>query len=664
MKTLFASLTILFVVLLVQATPKKPLITKWEIKPNNLNLKLSINSGTTYSYSYVNENNPTQKDSSRVSGNLNITLPSAGQYTIKFYSEDPFKLNNLNSKNPQEHYLSRLLEISQWGDINWDSDLSNAFLGAKQMQFTATDIPNFSNVTNMDYLFNFAKKFNSPINTWDVSKVKSMRYMFYEATDFNQPLDQWNVSNVENMVGAFYNAKAFNQPINSWNVSKVTKISGLFSGASSFNQPLDRWNLENVTEMYNMFYYAKAFNQPLDQWNLKNVYATDGIFNGAQSFKNAPPHYNNNLINAAKASRLTTQAYEDCPLTNAITTKWSIPSNNFTLTIPIPQNTNYSYYIENESGNNQSNTGNLTYTFNLAGTYTIYFGDTDGTFKLNNSDTNNLNLLVEISSWGNMIWPTDMSYAFANSPNLVVTASELPNFSNVINMDYMFSNSSFNTTVSNWNVSQVTTMQGMFKNATSFNQPLTSWDTEAVVNFNEMFSGASAFNQNISDLDYKSMTNAVSFLNNSGLNCINYSSLLYNLSQQNNLKANVTFGASGLKFGATAQVARTYLINTKTWIITDTNTVDTTCNDAFLSTSDNLNILTDKVIVYPNPIENLLQIQSKNKTKKVTIYSIDGKLLHSQNDASVNMTSFSKGIYIIKIVFENNKTHTQKIIKK
>ena len=49
--------------------------------------------------------------------------------------------------------------------------------------------------------------------------------------------------------------------------------------------------------------------------------------------------------------------------------------------------------------------------------------------------------------------------------------------------------------ISNWDVSNVTNMGGMFLNAESFNQPLNNWNVSKVTNMNKMFMGASSFNQ-------------------------------------------------------------------------------------------------------------------------------------------------------------------------
>ena len=62
-------------------------------------------------------------------------------------------------------------------------------------------------------------------------------------------------------------------------------------------------------------------------------------------------------------------------------------------------------------------------------------------------------------------------------------------------MSRMFCLSGFNHPIGGWDVSRVTNMSEMFKNATYFNQPLGKWNVSNITNTNNMFQGASQFNQ-------------------------------------------------------------------------------------------------------------------------------------------------------------------------
>ncbi len=69
--------------------------------------------------------------------------------------------------------------------------------------------------------------------------------------------------------------------------------------------------------------------------------------------------------------------------------------------------------------------------------------------------------------------------------------------------------------------------------------------------------------------------------------------------------------------------------------------------------------------VYPNPVKggNLFITSSSNETKSVAIYNVLGKqvLTANVNDAAVNVSNLSAGVYIVKIT-EAGKTATKKLI--
>ena len=52
--------------------------------------------------------------------------------------------------------------------------------------------------------------------------------------------------------------------------------------------------------------------------------------------------------------------------------------------------------------------------------------------------------------------------------------------------------------IEDWDVSNVTDMEKMFRAAGSFNQPLNNWNVSKVTNMAEMFNGARSFNQPLS----------------------------------------------------------------------------------------------------------------------------------------------------------------------
>ena len=83
----------------------------------------------------------------------------------------------------------------------------------------------------------------------------------------------------------------------------------------------------------------------------------------------------------------------------------------------------------------------------------------------------------------------------------------------------------------------------------------------------------------------------------------------------------------------------------------------------FLLSIDKNNLENFKV--YPNPTSNKLYLNSKKAIKKVSLFNIVGdKILSFNSDKKeINISHFSKGIYILRIQFKDHKSVVRKIIK-
>ena len=179
---------------------------------------------------------------------------------------------------------------------------------------------------------------------------------------------------------------------------------------------------------------------------------------------------------------------------------------------------------------------------------------------------------------------TGLSEAFSgcNSFNQDISSWDV---SNVTDMNSMFrSATDFNQDISSWDVSNVTDMYGMFLNATSFNQDISSWDMSSLVGDGQwyIFNGASSFNQDLSSLNISSLTSMRYWFDNSGMSTENYSRTLIGWANQHfsgNAQDNVQLGAVAITYNNTAYTtgnqfndavsARSYLVNTAGWTITD-----------------------------------------------------------------------------------------------
>ncbi|MFN2374770.1 MAG: BspA family leucine-rich repeat surface protein [Cyclonatronaceae bacterium] len=149
--------------------------------------------------------------------------------------------------------------------------------------------------------------------------------------------------------------------------------------------------------------------------------------------------------------------------------------------------------------------------------------------------------ILDVEQWGNIVWTT-MQSAFMNASNLVISATDVPDLSQVEDMFQMFMRAesltgdfsgwdvsnvttlgamfwlagTFDSDLSSWNVSNVTDMQTMFAGAGSFNSDLSGWDVSNVTNFGYMFSGAGSFTSDLSGWDVSNATRILNMFTGAG----------------------------------------------------------------------------------------------------------------------------------------------------
>ena len=176
--------------------------------------------------------------------------------------------------------------------------------------------------------------------------------------------------------------------------------------------------------------------------------------------------------------------------------------------IPTRPGHTYDYKVEqyDDLGNLlqtlENQTGDVILTWDVVGTYFVKIypkSDGSGFPAIYFNNAYDKAKLLDVTQWGNNRW-TSMYYAFYGCNNLTVfSATDKPDLSNVTNMGYMFRNAtSFNQDISGWDVSNVTDMSYMFEIATSFNGDISGWDVGKVTNMSTMFRNATSFNQDLS----------------------------------------------------------------------------------------------------------------------------------------------------------------------
>ena len=450
-------------------------------------------------------------------------------------------------------------------DLSACQILGGMFTNCKSLVNVNSSISDWQtqNITNMSGMFKGATSFNQPIGNWNTAKVTSIASMFSGATSFNKPLNSWNTAKVTNMSYMFSGATSFNQPIGNWNTAKVTDMSNMFSGATSFNRPLN-WNTKNAFLMENMFAGATVFDQDIGNWDMRKVSDVRGMFSASGmsctnysatlygwtknvgSLKpnvqmtlqtnmkyNRRGEYARNKLTAVKNWQFGGDTYDlACGIGLALTADyesewdlskpvWPARSDAATTLVTNLIGTNFVVMWENmanpsDNGIESSANGTAASPFKITGLtagakYRIIAFSTSATNKLTGlcAEKADYQRLTKVTHWGTTQW-TSLTKAFSACGNMDITATDKPDLSSVTDLTSMFLNCTsleYNSSINDWDVSNVTNMSQMFSGALKFNQPLNSWDVSHVTNMQGMFAEAIKFNQPLNNWVVSNVTN-------------------------------------------------------------------------------------------------------------------------------------------------------------
>ncbi|MCR9248773.1 MAG: BspA family leucine-rich repeat surface protein [bacterium] len=199
--------------------------------------------------------------------------------------------------------------------------------------------------------------------------------------------------------------------------------------------------------------------------------------------------------------------------------------------------------------------------------------------------------LIDVNQWGDIKW-ISMRESFRNWTGNDFSATDTPDLSQGPDMFRAFSdNPNFNADLSDWDMSQIRTLQGLFNTCPSFNSDISNWNVGNVTNMESTFVGsgfngdisewnvsnvtrmvntfrdATNFDQDISGLDFSKVTNMSNMLSNSGMSVQHYDKFLISLATQD-VRNDVTLGALGLS-RCLSNAAKEQLEEINNWTIDD-----------------------------------------------------------------------------------------------
>jgi trimeric autotransporter adhesin len=200
-------------------------------------------------------------------------------------------------------------------------------------------------------------------------------------------------------------------------------------------------------------------------------------------------------------------------------TRWTIPTNNYSITLPYVESSGLSGTIDWGDGTVTSNTyTNRTHTYATAGDYNVVIDGECTKWNFASRPTSKDDI-IEVLGWGNYFFQT---CNFKDCDNFIGG----PVCRDVIKIapggGLNFTRCNSLTTIQNiesWDVSNVTSMVGTFMDCPNFTGDLSNWDLSNVTNMGLMFWNATSFNSDVSSWDTSSVTFAQAiFFNNESFN--------------------------------------------------------------------------------------------------------------------------------------------------
>ena len=442
---------------------------------------------------------------------------------------------------------------------NWQINTSSAHMAAGLKVSSMRSMFTYNDVFNQPLSESIVTVGSKTYRTWDVRNIGNFRKMFSYNKVFNQDISNWNMSSSRNLTSMFANAESFGQDLSSWNTMNVTDMGAMFQGThmtadlSSSYQPATSnrneyiaWDTRNVTSMGSMFRKTNptdssniypGYDGDITNWDTSNVTNMAGMFSSNVSPSTNTASFNQDIstkpitIAAGTSLQRTYNAWDVSSVTTFGNTPLTDRSADDALGM-FSQNHHFNQPI----GNWQINTGSdinvtlksmfrNTKAFNqdisssvvTVGSKTYTAWDTKrvsnlyGTFELSNfnkpiGNWNLSNVLVTRTLFEyNTVFNQDISASIQTVGSETYNAWYMPlneNFQRTFNRA-----TSFNKSISNWNVAGSSIFQSMFERATGLTDAsfasqnvnlhggvsYTSWNFSSSANLGSMFRYASNF---------------------------------------------------------------------------------------------------------------------------------------------------------------------------
>ncbi len=293
-----------------QAAPSDDFVTTWKTNNPGTSNSTSITVPMVGGPYDVDWNGDGVFDAFGLSGTVTHDYGVVGTYTVRIRGDyDSIRINSYGDRE-------KIISLDQWGTNSWTS-MDSAFRWAINLTVPATDIPDFSAVISMAFMFFGATSANPDTSAWNTAAVVSMRWMFSTTTSANPDTSGWDTSAVKDMSNMFAGTTSANPDTSNWNTSAVTNMERMFLNATSANPDTSGWNTGAVINMGGMFHSAISANPDTSGWNTSAVTNMSWMFYGATSANPDTSGWNTEMV------RNMSLMFRNAPSANPDTSGWN-----------------------------------------------------------------------------------------------------------------------------------------------------------------------------------------------------------------------------------------------------------------------------------------------------------------------------------------------------
>ena len=369
--------------------------------------------------------------------------------------------------------------------------------------------------------------FTGKIASWDMQTVKTISGMFKDNNKFNQYIDSWFKPGagksfvIEDISSLLEGNTAFTGKIPSWDLRTVKNASNVFKNNTTYpNHWLNGWfqkgagkvyNLENISGMFE----GSSWNNKIADWDLSKVKDISYLFKNKSTWT----QWVDNLFPASNVVENMDGLFEGASI-NPKCTSWKF-NNVKTANDALKNSTVLDQYIEGWFKNstqlestsgmfegsswngslNQWNMSNVKDVSNMFKNNTAFNGFIEGWFSGTGHVVENMSSMFEGSSYNGKLAGWKLHSSVKNIDNMFKDTTVFNKYiegwftaANVLESAAgMFENAAaYNEKITNWNMSGVKNVSGMFKNNTTFTGYIEPWFNQSneVEDLSSMFEGS------------------------------------------------------------------------------------------------------------------------------------------------------------------------------